>query len=100
MRLSSEVYSIKEEAKNDLFVHLTNNAVQKTSAKYGQYESGNQLSFSDFEVNYSEILDINSLQKYLPTSNPKASLRKAIIPRMKELIKLSMCSVSVTSDMK
>ena len=30
-------------------VHLTNNAIQKTSEKYGLYEEGNQLTFDDFD---------------------------------------------------
>jgi hypothetical protein len=31
------------------FIHLTNNAVQKQSQSYGQFEDGNQLSFDDFD---------------------------------------------------
>ena len=34
---------------DDDFVHLTNNAIQKNSADYGQHEDGNQLSFADFK---------------------------------------------------
>ena len=30
-------------------VHLTNNAVQKQVAGYGQYEDGNQLSYAQFQ---------------------------------------------------
>jgi hypothetical protein len=32
----------------DNMIHLTNNAVQKTSKNYGQYEDGNQLDFMQF----------------------------------------------------
>ena len=33
----------------DLFIHLTNDAIQKKSEDYGKFESSNKLSFLDFE---------------------------------------------------
>ena len=30
---------------DNLFIHLTNNAVQKYAENYGQYEDGNQKSY-------------------------------------------------------
>jgi hypothetical protein len=46
IRTSCEEFSLE---KDDLYVHLTNNAVQKYSNNYGNYEQGNQLSFDDIE---------------------------------------------------
>ena len=34
---------------NDVFAHLTNDAIQKKCPLYGKYEQGNKLSFSDLE---------------------------------------------------
>lgn len=34
------------EDLSDLFVHLTNDAVQKKSEDYGKFENGNKLSYS------------------------------------------------------
>jgi hypothetical protein len=63
-------------------VHLTNNAIQKNSKSYGQFEDGNQLSFNDF-------------QKYLDEFYPEKSynFRKEGLPRMKEMIIHSLLSV-------
>ena len=33
----------------DKFVHLTNDAIQKKHDKYGKFENGNKLSYSDFQ---------------------------------------------------
>ena len=33
--------------QEDLFVHLTNNAIQKWDANYGAFEEGNILSYKD-----------------------------------------------------
>jgi hypothetical protein len=47
IRTSTEAYST-EDASNP-FIHLTNNAIQKYSSSYGQFEEGNQLSFWDLK---------------------------------------------------
>lgn len=41
--------------KDDLYVHLTNNAVQKHSNNYGNFEKGNQLSFDDIEAIFQQL---------------------------------------------
>ena len=44
--------SCKEYNTNNLtnkFIHLTNDAVQKNCDEYGKYESGNKLSYQDFQ---------------------------------------------------
>ena len=50
IRTSSEIFDINPKTKDDYYMHLTNNAVQKNSENYGKFESGNQLSFSQLEV--------------------------------------------------
>jgi hypothetical protein len=43
IRTSCEEF--KAEDADNQFIHLTNNAIQKFSSNYGQFESGNQLSW-------------------------------------------------------
>lgn len=50
IRTSCETYSMDSDAINKRNIHLTNNAVQKYCEKYGAFEDGNQLSFSQFQV--------------------------------------------------
>jgi len=50
LRTSSEIYTLESDSVKNKNVHLTNNAVQKYSEKYGQFEDGNQLSFDAFQV--------------------------------------------------
>ena len=64
--------SSKEFTLNNLdnkFVHLTNDAIQKNDDEYGKYESGNKLSFSEFQKylddNYN-CLNINFKRDLLP----------------------------------
>lgn len=78
LRMSSENYDVKNI--DNAFIHLTNNAVQQYSKNYGQFESGNQLSFSDF-------------QHYLDRNKLRCSVRGDIIPRIYQYITLSMAAV-------
>jgi hypothetical protein len=80
--MSSYEYDLTEENIDNKFVHLTNNAVQKHCENYGQFENGNQLSFSDFD---------RYIQEHGLT---QIDFRGKIIPRMKELITFSMNSVN------
>jgi hypothetical protein len=78
--MSSEEFELTQETIENKFIHLTNNAVQKYSDKYGAEESGNQLSFDNFDTYCKETgLDID--------------VRGKVIPRIKELIQTSMESV-------
>lgn len=47
IRTSCENYT--PDDLGNQFIHLTNNAIQKFSEKYGEFEDGNQLSFDDFQ---------------------------------------------------
>jgi hypothetical protein len=53
LRTSSEEFNIDPNNVDNQYVHLTNNAVQKFSDNYGEFEDGNQLSYKRFQ----EILD-------------------------------------------
>ena len=50
IRTSSEIYNLNENELENPYIHLTNNAIQKNSAKYGAFEKGNQLSFHQLDV--------------------------------------------------
>jgi hypothetical protein len=54
---------------------LTNNAIQKFSQNYGEFEEGNQLSFADFEA-------------YLQEKRGQSFL-KTLAPKIKDYIKVA-----------
>lgn len=72
IRTSSSKYTSKT---NDVYVHLTNDAVQKNADNFGKYESGNKLSYHDF-------------QKYLNSHYPELNIcfYRDILPQMKCLM--------------
>ncbi len=41
MRTSCEDYSLGQDNMDKMYVHLTNNAIQKNSDNYGKFEDGN-----------------------------------------------------------
>ena len=43
--MSGQAYDLNQV--DNVFVHLTNNAIQKHGANYGQFEEGNILSFKE-----------------------------------------------------
>ncbi|KAL4485833.1 hypothetical protein ABPG72_012373 [Tetrahymena utriculariae] len=78
IRTSSKKYDVSDQ--DNIFIHLTNNAIQKYSDSYGQYENGNQLSLDNFD-------------EYLKLKGYKQTFRGDIMPRIKEIITISMLSV-------
>ena len=48
IRTSSKEFTMNYGGEN-LYIHLTNDAVQKQSQDYGKYEAGNKISYSDFD---------------------------------------------------
>ena len=46
VRTSSEEYDLSDQKLDQVYVHLTNNAVQKYSKNYGQHEEGNIVSMN------------------------------------------------------
>ncbi|OMJ82505.1 hypothetical protein SteCoe_16792 [Stentor coeruleus] len=56
IRTSSKNFSLQNI--DNLYIHLTNDAIQKSCEDYGKYESGNKMSYAEMQkyldVNYSE----------------------------------------------
>lgn len=75
IRTASKEFTTKN-LKNRM-IHLTNDAVQKYSEAYGKHESGNKLSFNEF-------------QKYLKNNYAEAGLDffEKIYPRMIVFVRL------------
>jgi hypothetical protein len=63
IRTSSEIFVLDSRTLTNKFVHLTNNAIQKHSEKYGKFEDGNQMSFRAFDVGWSSLIYM-SLELY------------------------------------
>jgi hypothetical protein len=72
IRTSSELFTLED--LNNMYIHLTNDAIQKTSQKYGKYEPGNKLSYSEF-------------QRYLDNQFTKhhVNFREDIVSQMKKI---------------
>ena len=62
----------------DSYVHLTNYSVQKYNENFAKYETGNEISFQDFENSVSN----------------KINVKKDLLPKVKEIIIHSMKSVA------
>jgi hypothetical protein len=75
LRTSCREFTLKNVSNR--YVHLTNDAVQKKLDDYGKFESGNKLSYTDF-------------QKYLDSVHIKCDFVKDVIPNMKQMVKESM----------
>ena len=85
LRTSCKKYTTTDTS--NLFIHLTNDAVQKKSENYGKFENGNKLVYSEF-------------QKYLDTYHAERQLDFAgeVIPLIKEMIKDTVQSVFLKLD--
>ena len=77
LRTSASDFEMDSKDPDNQFVHLTNNAVQKFSQGYGQYEDGNQLSFNRF-------------QEHLNNEGRGLNFREDCLPKIKEMIRLSL----------
>lgn len=64
-RTSSEAYNIDEGSLDQIYVHLTNNAVQKYSKSYGKFEEANIVSIST-------LIEELALQYSIPVNEPDA----------------------------
>lgn len=82
-RTSSREFSLKNF--NNKFIHLTNDAVQKRLDDYGKFESGNKLSYPEF-------------QKYLDSVKIDCDFVKTVVPKMKQMAQDSMRAVSRKVD--
>lgn len=85
LRTSCRPYSIKDI--EDPFIHLTNDAIQKYSEDYGKFESGNKMSYADF-------------QRYLdnhPMENQKDFIAD-VLPKMKKIVRDTIQAVFLKLD--
>ena len=58
VRTSCEDFDLEQDNLDKVYVHLTNNAIQKTSDNYGKFEDGNQISLGELSVsNYPIFID-------------------------------------------
>ncbi|CDW81438.1 tubulin-tyrosine ligase family protein [Stylonychia lemnae] len=85
LRTSSSEFSIDPNNPDDQYVHLTNNAIQKYSENYGNFEDGNQMSYDQF-------------QEYLDMSNYKLDVKNDLVHRMKQLIVRSIFATKSILD--
>jgi tubulin polyglutamylase TTLL1/tubulin monoglycylase TTLL3/8 len=85
LRTASSEYSTKDT--QNLFVHLTNDAVQKNCLEYGKFENGNKLSYKE-------------LQKYLDSAFPEKHVNffTGVLPLIKNIVKDSMVAASLSID--
>ena len=63
IRTSSKEFSTNIDNR---YVHLTNDAVQKSSPDYGKYESANKLSYDEFNKILLKDKNISFFDKILP----------------------------------
>jgi hypothetical protein len=56
------------------YVHLTNYSVQKYNENFAKFETGNEISFTDFEISKNNVI----------------SVKKDLLPEIKEIILYSM----------
>ena len=78
LKASSFIYDVNNINK---FIHITNHSFQKKSKKFEQYETGNEISYSEFK-NFL-------LEENIPLSN-----FDKIIEKMKFIVKLSFQAVN------
>ena len=78
LKASSFIYDVNNINK---FIHITNHSFQKKSKKFEQYETGNEISYSEFK-NFL-------LEEKIPLSN-----FDKIIEKMKFIVKLSFQAVN------
>lgn len=82
IRTSGTNFYLDPKNADNHYVHLTNNAVQKHSKTYGEFEDGNQMSFQKLQ----EYID-----DYYPEKN--INFQKDCVPKMKSMIKHSLLAV-------
>jgi hypothetical protein len=83
IRTSSREFTLKNL---DRMIHLTNDAVQKKGEDYGRFESGNKLSYRDF-------------QRYLDSHHADTvSFQNDVLPKMVGLMKDTMLATFTRLD--
>ena len=83
LRTASKPFSLQATNK---FIHLTNDAVQKHSDDYGKFESGNKMSYNDF-------------QRYIDNHNDKnVNFIEEVLPQIKLIVKHTVEAVFLKLD--
>ena len=77
LKASSEFYDLSSTNK---LIHITNYSLQKKSAKFEQYEDGNEISYNDFK-------------KFLIEKNISLDKFSTMLSQMKYLVEISFKSV-------
>lgn len=77
VRTSSTEYTLAQDSILKPEVHLTNNAIQSQFEDYGKFESGNQLSFDEFN-------------SYMAAQGEAAFVDEKLLPDIQRLIRLSV----------
>ena len=54
IRTSSSKYSLSKKSLKNKLIHLTNDGVQNKDKKYGKFEAGNKMSYSEFQEYISQ----------------------------------------------
>ena len=69
LRTSCKEFTLKKVTNR--YVHLTNDAVQKYSEEYGKYESGNKMSYADFQKYIDTVMDASDRVNFVSEILPK-----------------------------
>jgi hypothetical protein len=88
LRTSSKEYNLK--TLSNKYVHLTNDAIQKTGTDFGKFESGNKLSFSDFQKYLKLTEDLKDEFK----NDGRVNFYKQILPQIRHLVAESFRAVA------
>lgn len=83
LRTSSKEFSLTSMSR---MIHLTNDAVQKKGEEYGRYESGNKLSYTEFQ----RYLDLNY--------GSPVNFQSEVLPKIIDLIKDTMFATFTKLD--
>ena len=90
LRTSSKEFDLKDISNK--YIHLTNDAIQQMAHDFGKFESGNKLSFSDFQTYLQTAKD---LKPRFRGPNGKVNFQKQILPQMRHLVAESFRSVGL-----
>ena len=75
LRTSSKEFSLKDTGNR--YIHLTNDAVQKHCEDYGRYETGNKLSYKDF-------------QRHLDSQFNGKTVQLDVLPQIRMIVKKTL----------
>ena len=86
LRTSSREFSLN--SLDNKYVHLTNDAIQQTAHDFGKFESGNKLSFLEFQ-RY-----LGTSEELKPQYRGKVNFEKQLLPQIRHLVTESFRAVA------